>query len=120
MPILPKKKLNQALRGEATKRLLEEIDSISSFVALERFFRKFFSEQEKDTILRRVAVEIQILNGRKYRDIKEGLEVSGNMISRIKRAIQGRDYIARRSVFHEVAPSPRETKKRRLFPRYYK
>jgi len=119
MPILPKKKLNQALREEATQRLLKEVGSISSFVALERFFRKFFSEQEKDTILRRVAVEIQILNGRKYRDIKEELEVSGNIISKIKRAIQGRDYIVRRRVPYEVAPAPLE-KKRRLFPKYYK
>lgn len=89
MPRTHKRNLSPALKESALNELFEEIKKIYSKKDLGLFISSFLTAGEVDSILRRIITRDLLLRGKNYRNIKEELEISGNMISKIKHAISG-------------------------------
>ncbi len=121
MSKIPKNKLNPKLKNDAASKVAAELQRISSREAADKFLDTFFTDGEKDHILRRIGAMILLSNGKKYRDIKEELQISSNTLSYVRDIMLGRGY-GRNPERHKVrAARPAVPKKsRRLFPKYYK
>lgn len=87
-----RKKLSQNIEKSLWIKLLKEVKNINSVESLKGFLDKFFTADEKILILRRLAVMELIENRRKYRDIKNILDVSSATISAVKDIFEGRGY----------------------------
>ena len=92
MAKIVKNKLNKEFKAFLLKKLLEEIGRINSSDKLKKFLNKFLTHGEQMLILRRLAVEELIKNKKKYREIKELLDVSGQTISAVKDILLGYGY----------------------------
>lgn len=90
--VIINKILDKSIETEIKLRLLKEFKNINSCVDLDNFFRKFMTSSEKNIIFRRLAVIRLLSQGRKYRDIKEILNISGDTISKTVDIIEGRGY----------------------------
>src|SRR3989344_7993625 len=86
------KKINEFLQKEIVKELLKEIRVISSEKDLDGFFNKFMTPNEKNLIIRRMAAIKLLKQGKRYRKIKELLNISGNTISGAKDILENRGY----------------------------
>ena len=87
-----RKKLSQNIEKSLWMKFLKEVKNIDSVESLKSFLDRFFTNDEKILILRRLAVMELIENRRKYRDIKNILDVSSATISAVKDIIEGRGY----------------------------
>lgn len=116
MAKIPKRRLGEKLRNDSALALVAEIKNILSIADLERFMDKFFSGREKESIFRRFAILVEISRGKKYRDIKEELEVSGSSVSRIKHSILGTSYAGKKKMGYSFGESAKKKKIR--WPKY--
>ncbi len=122
MPKIPKHKLNPRLKSESARKLLAEIKHVSSTEDMNKFLNTFFTDGERDLILRRIGAMILLSEGRKYRDIKEELQISSNTLSHVCDILLGRGY-GRNPERHKARnghPFSMPKKHRRIFPKYYK
>jgi len=85
-------KLPKELKDRATAQMLTELRGVESAGDLKRFFARFFTEDERELAVRRMAVMMLLNKGSTYREIKEGLDVSKATISNVKDIIAGRGY----------------------------
>lgn len=86
------KKLDKAIEREICEKLLKEFKSVNSSDDVDNFFSKFMTSKEKELIFRRLAVIKFINQGKKYREIKDIMEISGNTISNVRDILEGRGY----------------------------
>ena len=114
------KKLNTSNKNSAREILFKEFSGISSPADLHRVLSKFLSDKEIEIIHRRFALVELINQGKRYRQIKELMEVSGNTISNVKDMLVGRGYgrnPKRKKVYSEVEYFKKE-KPTKLFRKY--
>ena len=83
-----KKKFSSATEKILWEALLEEIQKINSVAQLQRLFDKFFPKDAAIFVLRRLAIARLIKERKRYREIKNILDVSGNTISVVKNIIR--------------------------------
>ncbi len=117
------KKLNMAIEKEAREKLFKEFSGLRSQRDLQEVFSKFLSDKEIERIYRRFAVIEFIKQGKKYRQIKEMMEVSSNTISNVKDMLAGRGYgrnPKRKRVYSEIKyfRKIRKTKPKKFFRNY--
>lgn len=112
-----KDKLNKQAGKIVWEILFKEIQKIHSINDLKKFFEEFLTEDERVFILRRLAIIKLIQDKKKYRDIKNFLNVSGNTISAVKDIILGYGYNKRDKTI-KYSPWPKSNNKRRSFPKY--
>ncbi len=86
------KNLDKAIESEIRAELLKEFKNVHSGRDVDWFFSKFMTNDEKRLVFRRLAVMKLMNQGKKYRDIKEILNISSNTISNVIDIIQGRGY----------------------------
>lgn len=106
------KNLDGKLEKESLRKLTEEIRKVGSVAELSDFLSKFMTAGEKKLILRRLAVIDMINHGKKYREIKEILEVSNNTISNARDIIEGRGYGNDPNRKRKYSPLVRRSKKK--------
>lgn len=109
-----------AAGNEARRDLLKEFSDVHSPDDLHRFFAKFMTDKEINLIYRRLAVIKFMKQGKKYREIKEAMEISGNTISGVRDILMGRGYgrnPKRKRVFSETKDL-RKKKRETFFPKY--
>lgn len=114
------KKLNINIEKGVRRSLLKEFSGIASSDDLHNIFSKFLSEKEINLIYRRLAVIKFIKQGKKYREIKEIMEISSNTISNVQDIIMGRGYgrnPKRKKVYLEIKYF-RKKKLKKIFPPY--
>ena len=87
-----RQKLNKEYRKFGWQILLKEIRKIKSVKDLRKFLNRFFTANEKILLLRRLAITKLLTEGKKYREIKDLLDTSGNTISGTKEIIRGTGY----------------------------
>lgn len=92
MPRAIKNKVSKIIEKEVCIRLLAEFKKVNSSEDLYTFFNKFMTAGERDLIFRRLAIIKLINRGKKYKEIKEILNVSDNTISNSKDIMAGRGY----------------------------
>ena len=92
MAIIKNKKLDKAVKKDVYVKLLKEFKKVESFRNLDDFLNKFMTPSEKIVFIRRIAVMKLLEQKRKYRDIKELLDISSGTISKINDIIAGRGY----------------------------
>lgn len=85
-------KLDPKIENLLWQRLLREIQKVNSVADFKNFFDKFLTKDERVLILRRLAIMELIENKKKYREIKDILDVSGNTISAVKDVLLGKGY----------------------------
>lgn len=110
-------KLNKEIENILRKELLREIQKINSVTDLKKFFNKFFTKDEEILILRRLAVMKLISDKKKYREIKNLLDVSSNTISAVKDIILGYGYNKRNKKI-KYSPWPKSKTGNKSFSRY--
>ena len=114
------KKLNKFIEREIYRELLKEFKNINSYNNLNDFFKKFMTDDEKDLIFRRIAVMKLIKQGKKYREIKGLLDISGNTISNVRDILEGRGYSRNpnRKRKYSISKDNRKKKSNAFFPKY--
>ncbi len=114
------KKLNKFIEREIYRELLKEFKNINSYNNLNDFFKKFMTDDEKDLIFRRIAVMKLIKQGKKYREIKGLLDISGNTISNVIDILEGRGYSRNpnRKRKYSISKDYRKKKSKSFFPKY--
>jgi len=120
MKHVPKKELSQNLRKESSNLIIRDINKIKSSTDLLIFLGKFFTDKEKDLIMRRAAVEILLESGATYRKIKNLLEISQGTISRVRDVLDGRGYGRNPDRKRIYSSFPRRKRKERKLFRPYK
>ena len=112
-----KDKITPELSAQSLKIIFEEIKKINSPQETEDFLSKFFTDDEKDTLLRRLAAMILLGRGKQYEEIVNTLNISKATISNARDLLSGRNYGRnphRKRVYSPPAAS--ERKKRRIPP----
>ena len=114
------KKFDELIESEIYRELLKELGKIHSRNDLDGFLNKFMTNDEKALLLRRVAVIKLVNQGKKYREIKELLGISGNTISNVRDILGGRGYGRNPNRKRTYSSFKDHKKKRRktLFPKY--
>ena len=114
------KKLDKTIETEICRELLKEFKGVNSFEGINDFFSKFMPDKEKEAFFRRLAVIKFINQGKKYREIKEIMEVSGNTISNVRDILEGRGYSKNPDRKRVYSLDKEYGLKRRKFVRKYK
>ena len=86
------KKLNRAFEEKVYADLLRYFKSVNSRKDLDSFFNKLMTSDEKNMILRRLVVMKLIVQGKKYRQIREVCDTSNDVISKASETLKGRGY----------------------------
>ncbi len=92
MAIIRNKKIEKNLEQKVYWALLEEFKKVKTPEEIDDFFEKFMTSNEKTIFVRRFAVMYLLGQNRKYRDIKDLLQISSGTISNIRDIKAGRGY----------------------------
>ncbi len=87
-----KKKLPLGLEKKSLAELTREMKKIDASEDLFPFFKRYFTDSERDMIVRRAAVGILLKDKVSYRKIRDSLEISQGTISRTRDLLDGRGY----------------------------
>jgi uncharacterized protein YerC len=117
---IPNKKISQALARRSLEVATREIRKVNVPEDFLAFLRKYFTDKEMDSIMRRVAVGILLENGESYRKIRDSLEVSQGTISRVRDLLKGRGYGRNPNRKRKYSPLRNFKKKEKKFFRPYK
>lgn len=120
MAIVKNKKVNKGLEKKVFRELLSEFKKVNSPESIEKFFDKFMTASEKTIFVRRFTVINLLEQKKKYRDIKELLNISGNTISNIRDILSGRGYGRNPNRKGKYSESRTTKKKSKKFKRKYK
>lgn len=110
-------KLNKEIEDILWRELFREIKKINSTIDLKKFFNRFFTKDEEILILRRLALMRLISDKKKYREIKNILDVSSNTISAVKDIMMGYGY-GKRDKKIKYSPGPKSQTGNKSFSRY--
>ncbi len=114
------KELNDSAQKEVLRVLLDEIIGIKTIADLDKFLDKYITMDQKNLLIRRLAVINLINSGKKYREISELMEISDNTISNIKDIMAGRGYgrnPKRKRIYSEYK-NYKKKKTKKIFPKY--
>ena len=89
---ISKKKLSKALEDESLRLFTSRIKDIKTDQGVDKFLNTFFTQKEREQILRRSAVLILLKGKTRYIDIENDLEISKATISKIKQIDSGYGY----------------------------
>jgi uncharacterized protein YerC len=121
MAKVSKKRLPPELVDKCQRLLLEKIKKISTYPELEKFLDTYFTQTERNTILRRVAAVILLNEKEKYRDIENLLDISKATISKAKQISSGDGYgknLKKRPVQSRKFVTPKKEKRKKFFRPY--
>ena len=85
-------KLDKKTTDSLWREFWERIQNLRSLGDLRDFLHKFFTKDEKILILRRLALMRLVRGNKKYREIKDMLDVSATTISAVKSMLKGGKY----------------------------
>ena len=120
MPKIRKNKIPSELKVQSLNVLLKRINGIDTLLKLDKLLDDFFTEREKEIILRRLAAIVLLGKRTKYRDIENILDISGATISRAKQITSGDGYgrnLKKRTPSKSYLPEKKE-KRKKLFRPY--
>lgn len=122
MARISKNKLTLELRIESLEFLFKRIEKIKSPKDLVWFLNEFFTVDEKDIVLRRLAVIVLLKQKKKYREIENFLEISKATISKAKQILSGDGYgrNLKKRVYSKSDSQPKRKERRKKFFRPYK
>lgn len=115
------KKLGESFARDAKTILFREIKDINSVPDLDKFLGQFFTDKEKETILKRIVIKDFLNSGKKYREIKKILDVSSNTISNVRDIIEKRGYGRnpdRPRKYSEIKRPAKRERHETTFPKY--
>ncbi len=116
---LANKKLDHDLEKASLRVIVREVGRINSVDDLSLFFRKYFTDSEKDMLIRRAAISVLLENGTSYRKIGNLLEVSQGTISRARDLVDGRGYGRNSERKGRYTPSfSKARKEKKIFKKY--
>jgi uncharacterized protein YerC len=120
MPKIKKGKISLELKVQSLDILLKRISEIDTISKLDKLLDDFFTEREKEIILRRLAAIVLLKKKIKYRDIENMLDISRATISRAKQIISGDGYgknLKKKTPSQSFLPKKKE-KRKKLLPPY--
>ena len=111
-------KLDKQREEILLQALLAEIKKLNSTKGLENFLDQLLTRREKLLLFRRLAVIELIRNGKKYREIKNLLNISGGTISSVKDILSGRGYNKRLPKKEKISTSKGESHLSKMIKSY--
>ncbi|MBI5147921.1 MAG: hypothetical protein HZA37_02110 [Parcubacteria group bacterium] len=114
------KRLSKKDEERVSRELLREFKAVDSFGKLNDFFKKFMTDSEREIIFRRVAAIEMIGQKKKYKEIREALNISKNTISKSKDILEGRGYGRNpdRKRRYSTMASNKKNKNKSILPKY--